>query len=209
MITIGGRVGIIWDTPVMFSRLVEECGYIPELVTPHFLAAPFFRRSFSAIIIPGGFANPSYSSVLPALRACEDRIRRFVTSGGTVLAFGAGIDKPDAYDWLPVRVRYRFGFSEGVAEGDDNQVLPCITDCPDTVLIDGVFELPDPVSSGTDDAPGSGEGVDLKILLYLGGFPIQFEYSAGAGRIILTTLHEYPSRGFLQSFCIRSGETLL
>ena len=209
MISTGGRVGIIWDTPVMFSRLVEECGYIPELVTPHFLAAPFFRRSFSAIIIPGGFANPSYSSVLPALRACEDRIRRFVTSGGTVLAFGAGIDKPDAYDWLTLGVRYRFGFTEGVAEGDDNPALPGITeDCPGTVLIDGVFELPSPAGSGMN-APGTGEGVDPKILLYLGGFPILIEYSAGAGRIILTTLHEYPSRGFLRSFCTGSGETLL
>lgn len=194
----------------MFTRLVEDCGYISELVTPHLLAAPFFRRSFSAIIIPGGFANPSYSSVLPALRACEDRIRGFITSGGVVLAFGAGIDKPDAYDWLSSGIRYRFGFSEGVIEGNDDPALSCITeDCPDIVSIDGVFELPNPVCSEVRGAPGSVKGADPKIRLYMGGLPILIEYSVGAGRIILTTIHEYPSRDFLRSICMNGCETLL
>jgi len=36
-----------------------------------------------------GFANPDYSNLLPALRAAEKRIRRFVESGGRLLVFGA------------------------------------------------------------------------------------------------------------------------
>jgi hypothetical protein len=207
---VAQKVGIIWDTPVVFTRLVEDCGYLAELVTPRLLAAPFFRRSFSGIIIPGGFAHPSYSSVLPALRACEDRIRRFIISGGRALVFGAGIDRPDAYDWLPGNVVYRFGFSEGRPDEGADPALACITDeCPEVVFVDGVFELETRAGSGTAGAPGSGTDTDPRVCLCINGKPVMIEYSAGAGRIILTTLHEYPSRGFLRHFCADIGETLL
>lgn len=122
-----GRVGIVWDSPMMFTRLIEDCGFIPELVTPHLLAAPFFRRSFSAVIIPGGFAHPAYSSVIPALRACEGRIRRFILGGGTVIVFGAGIDRPDAYDWLPVTIQYRFGLVNAICSTNNNY-FSCASD---------------------------------------------------------------------------------
>ena len=137
---MAGRVGVIWDSPVMFTRLIEDCGHIPELVTPHLLAAPFFRRSFSAVIIPGGFAHKSYSTILPSLRACEGRIRRFIIGGGTLLVFGAGVDRPGVYDWLPIIIRYQFGFSEGKPEETTpNSLSGIVEDSPDTVSIDGIF----------------------------------------------------------------------
>ena len=71
------------------------------------LAAPFFRGSFSCLIIPTGFANPAYCRLLPALRASSDRIQKFVENGGNLLVFGAAIDRPDVYDWLPFPVTYR------------------------------------------------------------------------------------------------------
>ena len=207
-----GRVGIIWDTPVMFTRLVEDCGYISELITPHLLAAPFFRRHYSGIIIPGGFAHSSCCLVLPALRACEDRIWRYIQGGGTVLAFGAGADKPDAYDWLPVSLRYRFGFNEGeaVSEGGAEDILSCITeDCSDIVSIDGIFETSDDYSSAlqsaSDDKGYSGPVIALQVR----GSPVMVEYRSGTGRIILTTLHEYPSRSFLTKIFPSDSETLL
>ncbi len=201
---MGGRVGIIWDCPLMFTRLVEDCGQIPELVSPQLLAAPFFRRSYSTIIIPGGFANPSYSSVLPALRACEGRIRKFVTNGGVVIAFGAGIDRPDAYDWLPVQIRYRFGFTEGVPSWEKDNPLCCIIEeCPDTVSIDGTFEM-------GGFAHGNAESPVIPLVhMKMHDFPVLLEYMVGSGRIILTSLHEYPSRGFLTRICDSDSETLL
>jgi hypothetical protein len=204
---MAGHVGIIWDTPLMFTRLVGDCGYIPELVTPHLLAAPFFRRAFSAVIIPGGFANPSYSSVIPALRACEGRIRRFILGGGILIAFGAGIDRPDAYDWLPVPIKYRFGFSEGEPEECDHFLSCIIEDCQETVSIDGSFTISEPAChpAASDQQEDQGPAVRMK----MGGAPVLVDYSLGAGRIILTTLHEYPSRKFLCDFCGSEGETLL
>jgi hypothetical protein len=204
------RVGIIWDTHMRFIRLVEDCGYIPELITPHLLAAPFFRGLYSGIIIPCGFAHPSYSRVLPALRACEDRIRRFIQAGGTILAFGAGIDKPDAYDWLPVKVRYRFGFSEGETVGGSDDTLSCITeDCPDVVSIDGVFDPPFNGAPHLQNTSDPGEIKEVIVRLQIKGSPVMIECRSGAGRIILTSLHEYPSRRFIASFFMTSGETLL
>jgi hypothetical protein len=204
------RIGFIWDTPVMFTRLVEDCGYVSELITPHLLAAPFFRRSYSGLIVPSGFAHPSFSQVLPALRACEDRIQRYIRGGGTILVFGAGIDKPDAYDWLFFQVRYYFGFFEGEAELCSHGVLSCITDeCPGIVSIDGIFDIPDiDTSSHSSASDNRGCAVPV-ILMKVRGLPVMMECLLGAGRIILTTLHEYPSRRFLSAFCITQGETLL
>ncbi|PWR70547.1 type 1 glutamine amidotransferase family protein [Methanospirillum lacunae] len=204
-----GRVGIIWDSPTMFTRLIEDCGFTAELVTPHLLAAPFFRRTFSSVIIPGGFANPAYSSVIPALRACEGRIRRFIQGGGTLIAFGAGIDRPDVYDWLPVIIQYRFGFSEGKPEDRDDHPLNCIIeDYPETISIDGDFQIPDTET----DAHIQGYRPDKQgpaVRMRMRGAPVLVEYSLGAGRIILTSLHEYPSRRFLRDICRTEGETLL
>ncbi|HWQ64406.1 MAG TPA: hypothetical protein VN429_08310 [Methanospirillum sp.] len=204
-----GRVGIIWDSPTMFTHLIEDCGFTAELVTPHLLAAPFFRRSFSSVIIPGGFANPAYSSVIPALRACEGRIRRFIQGGGTLIAFGAGINRPDVYNWLPLTIQYRFGFSEGKPEDKDDHPLGCIIeDYPETISIDGEFQIPDTET----DADIQGYEPDKQgpaVRMRMRGAPVLVEYSLGAGRIILTSLHEYPSRRFLRDFCRTEGETLL
>ena len=76
-----GRTGLLWDTPLMFSRLIEDCGTACESVNPNMLASPFWRGRFGALIVPTGFANPDYSNLLPALRASEGRIRRSSVRG--------------------------------------------------------------------------------------------------------------------------------
>src|SRR5665648_560548 len=78
--------GFVWQTKQHFNRYIEDCGISCELITPHMLAAPFYRGAFNCLIIPTGFANPAYSNLLPALRAAAD--------------------KPDSYDWLPFSVVY-------------------------------------------------------------------------------------------------------
>ena len=106
------RAGFVWETPQPFVRFIEDCGITCELVTPYMLAAPFYRGSFTCLIIPTGFGNPAYCRLLPALRASADRIRRYVENGGNLLVFGAMIDKDGVYDWLPFPVTYRHGFSQ-------------------------------------------------------------------------------------------------
>lgn len=211
---MAGKVGIIWNTQTMFTRLVEDCGFIAELVTPHLLAAPFFRRKYSVLIVPGGFAHPDHCTVFSALRACEIRIQHFVRSGGTILVFGAGTDLPDAYGWLPCAVRYRFGFSTGEVMGCEVNAAEsqssCITEeCPDTISIDGTLEIPDICICGVPGVYDARMNPEPFIHLSVRDNPVMIEYQAGDGRIILTTLHEYPSRRFVKGLCSSLSETLL
>ncbi len=187
------KTAVIWDKPVMFTRLVEDCGHECELVTPHLLAAPFFRKRFHAVIIPSGFASPAFSRVLPALRAVSGRLKSFVEAGGVLLVFGAGDTCPDAYNWLPVPVHYRFGFSEERLTCDDTHPYTCICEnLPDMPAIDGTLET----AGGTT-------------ILSAGDRAVLWACNLAKGTIVLTTLHEYPSRRFLSEFCTDASEALL
>jgi hypothetical protein len=147
---MSARAGFVWGTKQHFNRYIEETGISCELITPHMLAAPFFRTTMNCLIIPTGFANPAYSNILPALRASSGRITRFVENGGNLLVFGAAIDKPDAYDWLPFTVQYSHEYyprpvtcrpesgAGGIIEDFDPSRIEC----------DGSFVSPDASCSG-------------------------------------------------------------
>lgn len=186
------RVGLVWDQPLVFGRFLEECGVTSIPVTPHLLAAPFFRGQYSVLIIPTGFANPAYSQLLPALRASSGRIRRFVENGGTLVVYGAADPLPDRYNWLPFRVVYQYGPGNGRIQIDQNNPLASII-CdydPDHIEYDGFFP------SFEGDRVGTIEG---NVVL--------LEQSLGKGRIVVTSIHEYPSRSFIQGLCMKAGET--
>jgi hypothetical protein len=156
------------------------------------LAAPFYRPTLSCLIIPTGFANPAYSNLLPALRASFPRIRRFVENGGSLLVFGAAADKPDAYDWLPFSVEYRhdcYPRSIVIAAGSSTRSI--IDDYnPAAIECDGIF----PEHEG--DGVGTCESAAVII-----------EKRVGNGRVVVTSIHEYPSRKFLKEFCAEGSPT--
>lgn len=187
------RVGFVWENRQHFTRFIEECGMSCEVVTPHMLGAPFYRGSFNCLIIPTGFGNPKYSNLLPALRASSSRIKRFVENGGNLLVFGAAIDNPSAYDWLPFSVSYRHecyprevlfsqeGLSKTIIEDYDADRIEC----------DGSFPFHDGVSSG-----------------FAGDRAVVIERRIGKGHVVVTSIHEFPSRAFLISFCRLGTQTL-
>jgi len=186
------RAGFVWATPQHFNRFIEECGISCELVTPHMLAAPFYRPTLNCLIIPTGFANPAYSNLLPALRASSPRIRRFVENGGSLLVFGAAADKPDGYDWLPFSIVYRHDchprsivFAAGSSTGsiiDDYD--------PDAIECDGIFPEHEGIGTGT-----------------CGSAAVIIEKRVGKGKVVVTSIHEYPSRQFLKDFCAEGAPT--
>jgi len=157
------------------------------------LAAPFYQATFNCLIIPTGFANPAYSNLLPALRAASPRIKKFVENGGNLLVFGAATDKPHTYDWLPFQVEYRHDChprriecspcsDSGTLISDYNsQCIEC----------DGSFPSHD------GEMAGIAELSDVII-----------EKKIGNGRIVVTSVHEYPSRKFLIEFCRSATQTL-
>ena len=189
------RTGFLWDSPQMFTRLIEECTGHCEAVTPQLLASPFYRGRFSAIVIPTGFGNPLYSRLLPALRASSGRIGRYLEAGGRILVFGAADERPDAYDWLPFRLTYRHAYAPrrisfapgspwaNLIEGYDPAAIEC----------DGTF----PEHDGTAVATAGG------------GEAVVVETAVGKGLVLAATLHEYPSRSFLATFSSGGDEALL
>jgi glutamine amidotransferase-like uncharacterized protein len=188
------RAGFVWETPQHFNRFLTDCGITCELVTPHMLAAPFWRPTFNCLVIPTGFGNPAYSGLLPALRASSPRIRRFVENGGNVLVFGAAADKPDAYDWLPFSLTYRHEYrprSVTCAPASDAGML--VEDYDQSCIeCDGSF----PSHEGTP--VGHAEQHDVII-----------EKKIGKGRIVVTCIHEFPSKNFIRKFCSEGTPTSL
>jgi len=187
------RVGFVWETVQHFSRYIEECGAVCELVTPQMLAAPFFRGQFNCLIIPTGFGNAKYTNLLPALRASSSRIRRFVEGGGHLLVFGAAIEKPGVYDWLPFPVTYTHDFHPAQIRCEMGSTGAELIEDYDAERIecDGTFPSHGGVCLG---ASGSADVI--------------LEYSLGSGKIIVTSVHEYPSRAFLKKFCCKGTQTL-
>ena len=180
------RAGFVWETAQPFIRFIEDCGVTCELVTPYMLAAPFYRGSFTCLIIPTGFGNPAYSRLLPALRASSDRIRRYVENGGNLLVFGAMIDKESVYDWLPFPVTYRHEFS------------PRNVSCRGPGLAGDLVHDYDPSCIECDGTFPDHEGTCVG---RAGQSSVVLEHRCGRGRIVVTSIHEYPSKKFLKTFC--------
>ena len=175
--------GLLWDSKLLFSRYIEESGVPCEHVTPHMVAAPFFRGRFVTLIIPTGFANPGYSCLLPALKASSSRIRRFVSLGGHLLVFGASSEREDSYDWLPQQIRYHHDYGCRNLEIDTSHYA--------SSLLEGYFTKHD----GSVVASSCGN-------------PVMIVQNIGRGEIVVTTVHEYPSKVFLKTFCSAPEETL-
>ena len=186
------RVGLVWDENLVFGRFLEECGVTTIPVTPHLLAAPFFKGQYSALIVPTGFANPAYSRLLPALRASSSRIRRFVEAGGNLLVYGAADHREKVYDWLPFGITYRYEPANGTIEVDPSSPWAAIVSDyePSRIECDGHFPETDGTVIGT-----------------MGGNPVMVEKGIGKGTILVTSIHEYPSRCFIAGFSAAAGET--
>ena len=180
------RAGFVWGTSQHFNRFIEDCGITCELVTPHMLAAPFYRGTFNCLIIPTGFANHLYSNLLPALRASSPRIKKFVENGGNLLVFGAATEKPDVYDWLPFTVTYRHDCHPRRIDLQTQSGTRTLIDDYDPTAIECDGSFPD----HEGDCAGRSEESDVII-----------EKRYGRGKIVVTSIHEYPSRQFLKSFC--------
>jgi hypothetical protein len=186
------KAGVFLDSSSTFRRFIEDCKVNCEVITPHLLAAPFFRGSYVALIVPTGFANRKYSLFLPVLRAKRDRIRSFLEQGGRLLVFGAAEARSDAYDWLPFHAEYHHAYEKRhvilpkdwglhtLLEGYDCTDIPC----------DGTFPRHEAEITGvTRD-----------------GETILLAKKVGEGLVIVTSVHEYPSKKFLREFACGEKE---
>ncbi|TAJ43991.1 type 1 glutamine amidotransferase family protein [Methanofollis fontis] len=189
------KATILWDQPGTFNRYVNECCNVCcDHATHHMIAAPFYRARTVALIVPTGFANSTYSSLLPGLRASSRRIRSFVEKGGRLLVFGAMDYRAGAYDWLPFAVEYHHEFKQRPLLFPEESGYASLIDGYDTSAVetDGYFRDYDAdVVAETPD----GEAVIIS-------------RTVGDGVVIVTATHEYPSVPFMGAFCTAERETL-
>ncbi len=178
-------IAIIGEKTFLFEKLLDEAGREHTFVKPDVLGSPFLPR-FRMVLIPTGFANPRYSNALPALEAASSRIAEFLKKGGVLTVFGPHVPEHE-YDWLPLHLKY-------VGEYESTKIVP-VYDHRCAALV-GAKE------AECDGYLVPGEGFET-ILTDARGRPVLVVGKYDRGKIVATTIHEFPSAEYL---CWAAGE---
>ena len=172
-------IAIIGEKTFLFEKLLEEAGRDHSFVKPEVLGSPFLPR-FRMVVIPTGFANPQYSKTLPALKAAKSKIAEFLEKGGVLTVFGPLVPEHE-YDWLPLHLRY-------VGEYESTEIVP-VSDHHCSFFVgaieadcDGYLVPGDEFETALTDSRG-------RSVLVVGKY--------GRGKIVATTIHEFPSIDYL------------
>ena len=180
-------------------------------MTPHLLAAPFFKGQFSLIAVPGGFGDAKYSRVLPALKALAPRFNRYVSNGGVLLLFGAASNDQDVYQWLVSGITYHFGFF-------DAEIIPRYaesTSTPPLLPVDysntekNVYSFDGYLAYDETSVP-----YPIQVLATVvhpdtcAEVPVFIRIQKESGVIFISTIHEYPTPTFLAQITHGGSDTL-
>jgi hypothetical protein len=186
------EIALLWDRDTPYEQYLREHGFRYKLVQPQLLAAPFFSwRAFRLVIIPAGFGNTYFSGMLAALRANREALSSFVKAGGTLLVSGA-LAHSNAYDWLPLQLEYvRKDIQAPLERQKDDEAARIVEQA--VCFCDGYL--------GTLEDDWS---VVLMVKVDSSARPVLVVARYGAGKIIVSSIHEYPSERFLRA-CLRSG----
>jgi len=177
-------IAIIWDTPILFEKYLSEHGFGVQRVSSSALGTPYLPR-FKLVMIPSGFANPQYSSLLPALRRSSSAIARFIEKGGILLVYGPMIDH--TYDWLPINLKYHHDFNTlRLVEARKHEAA--------RIILDPQQECDGYLSDDSGEVILTGEGKPVLVAL-----------KHGEGYIIATTIHELPAPGFIE-WALKTGK---
>ncbi|MBN1454706.1 MAG: hypothetical protein JW945_00420 [Methanomicrobia archaeon] len=189
---MGAEIALLWDRDTPYEQYLREHGFRYKLVQPQLLAAPFFSwRAFRLMIVPAGFGNSYFSGMLAVLRANRATITSFVRAGGTLLVSGA-LAHSNAYDWLPLQLGYvRKDIQATIERKKEDMAAQLVEQA--VCFCDGYL--------GTLDDDWD---VVLTVTADLDVRPVLVVVRYGAGKIIVSSIHEYPSERFLRS-CLSAG----
>ena len=180
-------IALIGERTFLYEKLFGECGLSFQFVSPSLLGSPFLPQ-YRAVILPTGFANPQYSAALPALLRAKSNIAAFVKMGGVLTVFGPMVGE-HGYEWLPQPLRLRYVCELGARRtGCPPDECACLL-CTSTPECDG-YLLP-------------GEGFRA-VLSDEKGRCILAEAEVGGGRIVATSIHEFPAPKYM-SWAARRG----
>jgi len=175
-------IALLGERNFLFEKLFRELGAEYQFLQGGALGSPFLPR-FKMLVVPTGFANPQYSRALRSLVAAKSRIAEFVTGGGVLTVYGALVPEHN-YDWLPLTLKYvcDYGPQEIRRQECEHRECACVT-CTETPECDGYL------------VPGDGYQTVLadskeRPILAIGKY--------GDGLIVVTSIHEFPTVGYLR-----------
>lgn len=178
------------DRGNVFESTFNEYGYTCQQVVPQAFGSPFCQPT-KLLIIPSGFADKKYYKVLPALERSAEQIREFVEKGGVLLTFGAMLEDY-TYEWLPIKLSYHMRFKT-------QQVKLVDPEDPAALLLE----------PGEKDCDGYFTQYEGKVVMTNSeGRPVLISKKYGDGYIIAASLHEYPSKKFIDWACAKERHPL-
>ncbi|MCW7079842.1 MAG: hypothetical protein OCU16_01930 [Candidatus Methanospirare jalkutatii] len=179
------EIALLWDGMTYLQRYLTAKGFESEVVAH---PALLLLKRFKIAIVPAGFADRRFSKMLGVLRACRESIENFVQAGGTLIVSGAISEEADAYNWLPFQLKYKHKFGYVRVERVAEHAAAMLVE-RGMCMCDGYFDV---VRGG-------------EIILKGNNCPILVASSvgSGAGEIIATTVHEFPSERFIAYYLRR------
>ena len=206
-------VMLIWDTPLLFEKLFVDNDLKCQRILSQAVGTPFLP-SCKCIIIPTGFANTEYTKIITGIERNGRAFEKFVKNGGILVVFGPMVPKYH-YDWLPMKLTYvqEHGLSTLQKIGE-HSCQSIIADIDAPVECDGYFletatnnvnndafddvdtDANDDTATNNDTGSNIDAGIDI-LLNNSEGKPVMVSKNVGHGIVIATTIHEFPSAGFL------------
>jgi len=174
------EVALIWDRPLLFEKLFVEYGFACERVSP-LQVGSVYSPKFEVAILPVGFGNPAYSTVAKSVKSLGTPLRDFVRKGGALVVFSPYVDNYD-FSWLGLPQRFR------LLARDELVKIGIKTQHPAAQIVDILEAHTDGYLSGASENDVVLETEDGAVLTVT---------AAEKGRIILSTIHEFPARRFL------------
>ena len=174
-------VMLLWETPLLFEKLFIEYNLKCQRVSAESMGTPFLPPC-RCIIVPTGFANPAYTSTLKGIVKNKQKISTFLNKGGTVVIFGPMVPEHD-YEWLPFGLKYVQEQGYGKVKRVEGYEDICVVDKHAAeVEYDGYFLDTDARVVLTDE----------------NNRPLMVVKDVGKGKVIACSIHEFPSKNFLQ-----------
>jgi hypothetical protein len=175
------EVMLIWDNPLLFEKLFKEHDIKCQRIVSDSIGTPFIPPC-KCVVIPTGFANKAYTSILLGIERNAKSFEKFVRGGGNLVIFSPAIPKYD-YKWLPIELEYRQEYQvTHICKDKDHDAQCLVEDEGSEIEFDGYFTKTDGEVIFRSDE----------------GNPLMVVKKLGEGRIIATTIHEFPSGEFFK-----------
>lgn len=174
-------VMLLWETPLLFEKLFVEYNIKCQRVPAESIGTPFLPPC-RCLVLPTGFANPAYTSTLKGIVRNKNKIENFLKKGGTVVIFGPMVPE-HGYEWLPFGLKYVQEQGYGIVKRTGGHEDICVVDeHAAEVEYDGYFLDTDAKVVLTDES----------------NRPLMVVKDVGKGKVIACSIHEFPSKEFLQ-----------